>query len=172
MCRGIYEIVKEKMNLTDKNLRLRPAKLPEDIITALPWYQDAEVLYFSEGKGVSPYDYKIVERMYRFFVEKCEFYIIEIRTKNKWIPIGDAGLCRDSLPIVIGRKDKRSKGVGKRVLHMLIERARALGWEELQVSVYTYNERARRLYEGAGFDLIGIKRDKQGNERWRFCLRL
>ncbi|MCK4250772.1 GNAT family N-acetyltransferase [candidate division WOR-3 bacterium] len=164
--------MKEHMNLTDKNLRLRPAKLPEDIKTALPWYQDPEVLYFSEGKGVSPYDCKIVEKMYRFFVEKGEFYIIEIRTKNKWLPIGDAGLCRDSLPIVIGGKDKRSKGIGKRVLHMLIERARALGWEELQVSVYTYNEWAKRLYEGAGFDLIGIKRDKQGNERWRFCLKL
>jgi len=160
------------MNLIDRNLRLRPVELPEDIEIALPWYQDPEVLYFSEGKGVSPYDYKIVEKMYRFFVEKCEFYIIEIRTKNEWIPIGDAGLCRDSLPIVIGRKDERSKGIGREVLHMLIERAMVLGWKELQVSVYTYNERARRLYEGAGFDLIGIKPDKQGNESWQFHLRL
>ncbi len=38
--------------LIDKDLRLRPIRLPDDIIIALPWYQDEEVLYYSEVKGL------------------------------------------------------------------------------------------------------------------------
>lgn len=54
------------MILRDNELRLRPIRLPEDLDIALPWYQDREVLYYSEGEGTSPYDINIVERMYDY----------------------------------------------------------------------------------------------------------
>lgn len=42
------------MLISDKNLRLRPVRLPEDLFIGLPWYQDKVVLHFSEGEGTLP----------------------------------------------------------------------------------------------------------------------
>jgi len=115
----------------------------------------------------------MVEKMYNSLSKNCELYIIELKINKDYLPIGDAALCKNSLPIVIGRKEFRSKGIGKKVLHMLINRAKELGWNKLRVkSVYTYNERARRLYEEAGFKLVSTTSDKEGNQEWQFELNL
>ena len=158
--------------LIDGDVRLRPAKLPDDIDLALEWYQDPELLYFSEGTS-TPYDREQVERMYTSLAKNCELYIIEVKIGAEWVPIGDASLCEQSLPIAIGVGEFRSRGIGKRVLKMLISRARRLGREKLVVKgVYTYNERARHLYEGAGFKLTATVFDEGGTPQWQFELKL
>ena len=158
--------------LEDGDLRLRPAKLPDDISIAVVWYQDPEVLYYSEGKDVAPYDYKIVEKMYNTLASTGELYIIEIFVNNKWLPIGDATLSKDSLPIVIGEKEYRSRGFGKRVLRLLIKRAKELGLGRLRVKgVYEYNERAKRLFEGAGFQ-SHVEFNKEKEKIWIFEMEL
>ncbi|MHB9146841.1 MAG: GNAT family N-acetyltransferase [Symbiobacteriia bacterium] len=160
--------------LSGFDLRLRLAELPRDVAAAVPWYQDPEVLRFSEGEGTPPYDATMVERMYRYLSEHGELYLIEVREgKGNWHAIGDATLCRDSLPLVIGEPEYRSRGLGKRVLRSLIDRARELGWAELQVKrVFTYNARSRRLFEGAGFTLAGSGTDEDGRPYWSFRLSL
>jgi RimJ/RimL family protein N-acetyltransferase len=51
---------------------------------------------------------------------------------------------------------------------VLIDRARAPGWHRLAVQgVYTSNERARRLFERAGFVVTGCGADEQGVARWQ-----
>lgn len=156
------------------DLRLRPADLPRDVMAAVPWYHDPEVLRFSEGDGTPPYDAAMVERMYRYLSERGELYVIEVHDgKGDWHPIGDATLSPDSLPLVIGQPEYRSRGLGKRVLGLLIGRARELGWAELQVRrVFTYNARSRRLFEGVGFTLAGGGTDEDGRPYWSFRLRL
>ncbi|MDC3414487.1 hypothetical protein NC797_16205 [Aquibacillus sp. 3ASR75-11] len=52
--------------LKDNGLWLRPIQLPEDLAIAFPWYQDKEVLYYSDGEGTLPCDLKINERMYNY----------------------------------------------------------------------------------------------------------
>ena len=158
----------------DGDLRLRPVALPDDVATAVAWYRDPEVLRFSEGEGTPPYDAARVEQMYRTMVTRCEVYIVEVPGEGGWRAIGDAGLCREAgVPIVIGEAACRSRGLGTRVLRLLVDRARALGWSRLVVQgVFTDNDRARRLYERAGFRVVGEIRDGEGRPMWRMELRL
>ncbi len=160
--------------LQDGDLRLRPVVLPDDVATAVPWYRDPEVLRFSEGEGTAPYDAARVEQMYRTMATRCEVYIVEVRSEGGWWAVGDAGLCREAgVPIVIGEAAYRSRGLGRRVLRLLVERAWALGWSRLVVQgVFTDNDRARRLYERAGFRVVDEIHDGEGRPMWRMELRL
>ena len=159
--------------LSDGSVRLRPARLPDDVAIGPPWYTDPEVLRFSEGEGTPAYDRATVERMYRHLAERGELYIIEVEDQGHRRAIGDTALCRDALPIVIGEAAYRSRGLGARVLRLLVDRARALGWDRLAVQgVYTSNERARRLFERAGFVTTGCAADEQGVAKWQMELRL
>jgi hypothetical protein len=115
------------MKLQDGLLRLRLAVLPDDVALALPWYVDPEVLYPSEGAGTPPCDATAVERIYRNLASHGELYLIEVHEPAGWRAIGDAALCLDSVPIVIGEAGCRSQGLGTRVLFLLIHRARELG---------------------------------------------
>lgn len=157
--------------LRDLDIRLRPVVLPDDVAAAVRWYQDPEVLRLSEGEGVAPYDEATVARMFDYLDARGELYIIEARGIEEWFPIGDASLLPDSLPIVIGLAAFRSRGIGRRVLRLLIARAMALGWETLRVKgVYTYNERSLRLYEGAGFVRTALIDDGEGPPAWSMDL--
>ncbi|BFT72508.1 hypothetical protein [Paenibacillus sp. P36] len=102
------------MILMDNDLWLRPIIIPNDIETAVSWYQNPEVLYYSEGGEAStPYDFERVEVMYSFLSNKAEIYIIEINTIDGWLPIGDVSLFQESgVLIVIGNSAYRSSGIG------------------------------------------------------------
>lgn len=140
--------------LQDRELRLRPASM-DDVKRALPWYSDPEVLKFSEAVS-EKYDLRIVERMYTYLIKAGELYIIELEEDSLWDPIGDACLMKHSIPIVIGVGKHRSRGIGYRVLQLLIIRARSLGWKEMNVKgIYSYNERSLRLYRSLGFTETG-----------------
>ena len=129
--------------------------------------REPEVLRFSEGEGVAPYDEEMVSRMYEYLSVRGELYIIEVRGIEEWFPIGDAALLPESLPIVIGLGAFRSRGIGGRVLRLLIDRAVALGWETLQVKgIYTYNERSLRLCERAGFRRTALVTGGEGPPAW------
>jgi RimJ/RimL family protein N-acetyltransferase len=132
-------------------VRLRPANAEEYERVALEWYQDPEVLRFSEG-GAEPYGREQIRRMFDTLSRKGELYLIEILVESTWRAVGDAALLCDALPIAIGRPGDRSRGTGTEVLQLLLVRARELGWAEARVSgVEPANVRARRLYERAGF---------------------
>lgn len=135
------------LSTNDGCIRLRPVKLPDDIATAVEWYQNPEVLHLSQGDSVAPFDAAMVENMFSVMSTRCEVYIIEVQEKDGWRPVGDASLCREAgTPIVIGHAQDRSRGIGRIVLARLVERAKELGWSEMVVSgIYTDNLRARRL---------------------------
>jgi hypothetical protein len=40
--------------VSDGSVRLRPARLPDDVTLGLPWYTDPEVLRFSRARGRPP----------------------------------------------------------------------------------------------------------------------
>ena len=61
-------------------------------------------------------------------------------------PIGDASITIEKTPITIGVEEYWEKGLGTKVLAMLISRAREIGLKKLKVSgIYEYNERSLRL---------------------------
>jgi RimJ/RimL family protein N-acetyltransferase len=57
-------------------------------------------------------------------------------------------------------KDKRGKGVGKTLILELIKKARDIdGIEQINLSVVSNNEPAKRLYQSVGFKTYGIERN-------------
>lgn len=151
----------------DPDLRLRPVKLPEDIARALPWYADPEVMEFSEDCS-EPYGEKDVGGMYRYFLKRGEVYIIEVRGEpGEWLPVGDVALTSKSVPIVIGVPEYRNRGLGRRVLSLIIDRARGLGWTKLATKgIWIRNQRSRRAFEAVGFRLVDTGPDNGGRESW------
>lgn len=137
-----------------KGVRLRRAEVEEYERVALPWYQDPEVLQLSEG-GETPYDRAQIRRMFEVLSGKGELYLIDVQDGAGWRVVGDAALIPEDVPIVIGRPEDRSRGIGAEVLQLLLLRARALGWTEVRASgIVPANHRSRRLFERAGFVVV------------------
>jgi GNAT superfamily N-acetyltransferase len=170
--------VNEPGMLTDGNLRLRPANLPDDVEVGWPWYQDPATLDLSERPGTEPMSRDRVEHMYRYLFEHGEFYIIEVREPpdgpdGAWMPIGDVMLAPNTLPIVIGDPGRRRRGIGRRVLALLIARARALGWTELHAKqIWSHNQGSLALFRSMGFVRESTGVDEAGLSFERYRLKL
>jgi RimJ/RimL family protein N-acetyltransferase len=148
--------------VSEIDVRIRPVRLSEDLQHALRWYADPEVLRDSEGTD-EPYDLEVVTRMYEYFIDLGELYVIEVSDDGDWVAIGDAALCQDTIPIVIGDPAYRSRGLGRIELGLLVERGRELEWAQLRVGkVFAHNERSLRLYGGAGFVPVSEFTDDNG----------
>ncbi len=163
----------EQPVLRDGGLRLRPVRLPDDIAPAVAWYSDPEVMRFSAGDEKASYDAEMIGRMYDYLADLGELYIIELEVSGEWIAIGDVTLAPDTMPMVIGVAEYRSQGYGKRVLQLLVDRARELGWRELRVKgIYTFNTRSQRLFASLGFVQVGDVFDDGGHDSVRFVKQL
>jgi phosphinothricin acetyltransferase len=57
-------------------------------------------------------------------------------------------------------RDWRGRGVGRRLLAALTERARALGYHKLVLSAFPWNEAGMRVYRQAGFREVGVYREQ------------
>lgn len=163
--------------LQDGDVRLRPVQLPDDIDVAWPWYQDRDLLDLSERPGTEPLSRDRVERMYRYQAQHGEFFIIEVwqaaSPTGHWLPIGDVMLAEETLPIVIGDARCRGRGIGRRVLALLIDRARERGWRTLWAKqIWSHNTASRRLFQSAGFVRVAVAVDEGGlpYERYRLDL--
>lgn len=118
---------------------------------ALPWYQDGETVLLVDGKA-EPYDLARLERMYTYLNEHGELYWIELDCGAGFVPVGDVTFRREDMPIVIGDKALRGRGLGRRVAARLIQRGRELGYDTLYVEeIYDFNTGSRRCFESLGF---------------------
>lgn len=135
----------------DERLRLRKA-CENEWKYALPWYQDSEVLYYSEGVTEKTYNLEIINRMYNYLSNIGELYFIEVSHEKLWTPIGDVTLSDKMMPIIIGNKKYWGKGIAKKVLKKLIERAKNIGFSSIKLKgIYKYNERLNKLFTSVGF---------------------
>jgi len=153
-------------------VRLRPfdpQHAPADLLEALlPWYQDQETVRLIDGPDAEIYDMAKIKAMYQYMSDHGELYLVErLSSERDWIPIGDAGLQRQAVPIVLA-PDHRGQGIGSAVIKVLIIRARELGWQSLEVSdIYDYNVVSRRMYESLGFVRVA---DTELGHRYRLTL--
>jgi phosphinothricin acetyltransferase len=61
----------------------------------------------------------------------------------------------------------RGRGVGRRLLEHLIERARTLGYHKMMLSTFPFNASGVALYERMGFTRVGVFREMgQLDGRW------
>lgn len=139
-----------------EKIRLRPIS-PDDIDIAMPWYQDMDVLKYTAGiERKIPYDRETVKSMYHYLMNIGECYIIEVKEKSSWIPIGDVTLSEETIPIVIGRKEYWGRGIAKQVLLYLIQRAKDIGYTRIRAKeIYDFNYRSLNLFKSLGFIEVG-----------------
>ncbi len=145
----IENIPQPELLPVSETLRLRKYDKNHDF--ALSWYLDPETVWLVDGdKGL--YTPELLSKMYSYQDAHGELYFIEVRENDKWKPIGDVCLSTDDFAIVIGEKDFRGKGIGKSVVSALVDRARALGWNQVRLSdIYDFNAGSRRLFTSLGF---------------------
>ncbi|NMP23140.1 GNAT family N-acetyltransferase [Sulfobacillus harzensis] len=160
--------------LTDGVVRLRRFRADDPAIDfAVLWYQDREVLDGAGGLDEKPFDRTRIERMYRYLDTHAELYIIEVRDRAQWLPIGDVALAPHTTPIVIGHPGWRSRGIGTRVLALIIGRARELGYPAVWAKeIWAHNVRSQRLFERMGFRRVEEGVDDQGRSWYRYRLDL
>ena len=134
---------------------------------AFDWYQDEETVYLVDGVR-KPYSAETLKRMYEYLDKQGELYFVEILEDSIYKPIGDVCFWKNDMPIVIGEKSYRGKGIAKKVISALIERGRMLGYDSLQVNeIYEFNIASRKCFEKLGFE--AYEKTEKGN---RFLLRL
>ena len=136
----------------DETLRLRQYDGKCDF--ALVWYQDEELTRLVDGES-DRYSPERLKRMYEYLDDRGEVYFIEVLENNRWKPIGDVTFWPADMPIVIGDPAYRNRGIGRKVVKALIDRAVSLGCRELEVNeIFDFNERARRFFESFGFRAV------------------
>ena len=146
-----------------KNLRLRKFDGVYDF--AFEWYQDEETVYLVDGIR-KKYNWETLKCMYEYLDKQGELYFIEVLEGDIFKPIGDVTFWQADMPIVIGAKDYRGKGIAKKVIGTLIQRGKLLGYTEQYVNeIYEYNVASRKCFERMGF--TAYERTEKGN---RFVL--
>ena len=86
--------------------------------------------------------------MYEYLNKQGELYFIEVLEKGAYRPIGDVCFWKDDMPIVIGEKTYRGKGIARKVIAALIERGKALGYDSLRVNeIYDFNIASRKCLD-------------------------
>lgn len=133
----------------EDTLRLR--RFDGNYAFAFEWYQDPENVYLVDGVS-EPYSYETLTNMYNYLNSKGELYFIEVNENGGWKPIGDVTFWQEDMPIVIGERQYRGKGIGKKVISALVERGRSIGFDKLYVGeIYDWNVGSRRCFESVGF---------------------
>ena len=121
---------------------------------ALIWHQDLELVWLIDGDQEC-YSLDLLNRMYDYLSKNGECYFIEIFEDDQFIPIGDLTLFADDFAIAIGDRRYWKKGIGTKVLHRMIERAREVELEEILVKeIYDWNTGSLKLFEKCGFEAV------------------
>ncbi|WBW96658.1 GNAT family N-acetyltransferase [Oceanirhabdus sp. W0125-5] len=164
-----FEGVKQPM-IIDINQKLRLKNSSEvDWKLAEEWYKNEKILYYSEGiKDGRVYNLDTINKMYTYLSNIGEMYFIEYFENGKWIPIGDATLSDQNMPIIIGDEAYWGMRIGKLVIGRLLKRAREIGIKKITIpAIYKYNARSRNLFTSFGFRKIS---ENEGEETFELEL--
>lgn len=169
--RYLIDLNQEKTNQPkyiniDESLRLR--KFDGEFDFALDWYKDKETVKLVDGEDAELYDVNILEKMYNYLNNKGELYFIEVKESDDFLPIGDVTFWAEDMPIVIGDKNYRGKGIGYKVIKALVQRAQMLGYNEVYINeIYSYNTVSQKAFEKAGF-----RKYKENKDGYSYVLKL
>ena len=149
----------------DNTLRLRKYDGVHDF--AEEWYLDEETVYLVDGKK-DPYTIERLGGMYRYLNNAGELYFIEVFENGTYKPFGDVTFWQEDMPIVIGDPAYRGKGIGRKVIAVLAERGKELGYRYLEIGeIYDWNEGSRRCFESVGF--VAYEKTEKG-AKYRLAL--
>ncbi len=148
-----------------KDVRLRAIER-EDIDRFVRWFNDPEVRRY-----LLMYEPMSRAKEERWFEERLSrkddlLFALEVREGDRWVHIGNMGLHRidwknrvATLGIVIGEKEYWGKGYGTEAVKTMLRYAfHELGLNRVELETYSFNPRAQRCYQKAGFVREGIRR--------------
>lgn len=130
----------------------------------LRWMNDPEV---TRGLGrAGPFTHEAEERWYERASSDEHGVVFTIYELSSGAPIGTTGLHdihpidrRGTFGISIGDKRCWNRGYGTEATTLTLNYAfNILGLQNVMLSVYSFNPRAQRAYEKAGFQVIGRRR--------------
>jgi RimJ/RimL family protein N-acetyltransferase len=148
----------------------------DDWDNLLRWYNDPEVLYFSEGDDVSSRSLEEIQGIYRGVSREAFCFIIELEGK----PVGECWLQRMNLArilakypgldlrridLAIGEKGCWGQGIGTETIRLLTEFGFVRQAAEMIFGlVGDYNARSQAAFRKVGYELVGTSRDKPGHK--------
>jgi diamine N-acetyltransferase len=151
--------------LFGKSVRLRAIDR-DDIPTFVRWFNDPEVRHYLQA--FEPMSRAGEERWFEEHLKKQgEFlFSIEAPVDGGWLNIGNVGLHRVdwknrgvTFGIVLGERAYWGKGFGTDATRTMLKFAFGeLNLHRVELEVYSFNPRAMRCYEKAGFRLEGTRR--------------
>jgi len=140
--------------------------LPEDLAAVVRWYRDPEVARLTryQARQMSQAE---VERFFQVRVMATDALAYSIVELPSWSLIGFttfSSLDGDNgsvlFHITIGERDAWGRGLGTEATQLMLGHAfERLGLHRVGLTVFSYNARAIRAYEKAGFRLEGRLRD-------------
>ncbi|WP_162268604.1 GNAT family N-acetyltransferase [Trichococcus ilyis] len=149
------------------DLKLENLPVNDDLIgMILSWENDPAIAPFITPHYEESELPLVTEADVRESLDNPEMRLYFICVDDK--PIGIASIIRNFtallkddghtawLGIYIGDPDWRSKGIGAKVLDLYEEECRKLGYQRIELGVFSHNCGAIKLYEKSGFRRIGI----------------
>ncbi|BAJ27847.1 MULTISPECIES: GNAT family protein [Kitasatospora] len=161
----------DKPTLLGAKVLLRPVRPEEDLPMLRVMLNDPDVLRYTSDAytPVAPaWDEAMERRITDWYTtrndqpDRLDLIVVDRATGrgvgevvlNEWDEPNRA--C--NLRIALG-PDGRDRGLGTEAVRLLTDHAlRALGLNRVSLSVYAFNERGRRAYEKAGFQVEGVRR--------------
>ena len=135
---------------------LRLVTVSGDHAFALRWYQNPDIVRMLDKYEDNEYDLIGIEWMYRFLARVGEVYFIE----SEGLLIGDVAMSPDDFNIMIGLPEYRGRGIGKKVIERMKERARELGYSKIAVKeIYDFNLPSIACFTKCGFKRGGKTKD-------------
>lgn len=155
-----------RQHLSDDVITLT-ALTKSDLPTILNWYSDIQFARLFDAQSFRP---RTPERMEKWLEEEqaeSTTYFFGIRPKNSDALLGMIDLngiewsnATAWLGIAIGNPAHRGKGYGRAAMRLLLNFAFGeLNLRRVQLTVFSYNEAAIRLYESLGFLREGAARE-------------
>lgn len=139
---------------------------PEDLAAVSRWYRDPEVARLTRYQ-TSPMPREEVERFFqtRLLGPDSVAYAIHVRSTDRLIGLTtfsslDADNGSVLFHITLGERDVWGQGYGTEAATLMLAHAfERLGLHRVGLSVFSFNDRAIRSYEKAGFRIEGRLRD-------------
>jgi RimJ/RimL family protein N-acetyltransferase len=137
----------------------------QDLVYLRKWLGDAEIRgLIGEVASMSKADSEKLLEKVRADTERAWFMVV---VKENNMVIGEAGLLRmdrawrtTDISVIIWERQEWGKGYGGEALLVLLDYAfRHLNFHRVAIGVVSFNERALRFWEKAGFRKEGVQRD-------------
>jgi len=129
------------------------------------WYADPAIKYairpnFQESFLPDPSAEELAEGYSRMAKLAWFIYSDEVLVGEVTLDAHFHMLCRPIertgwVSVIIGERDFWRQGIGSEAMHFLEDTARAMGLHRIELGVFSFNERAMRLYDKLGYTECG-----------------